>query len=450
MKKLIFASLGVLGLVACGGQQDVTPNIAQMNTGAKRQMIAQAPVGMSGERRSYEFGFLAPRSLSGKSRVTGLVDFTVVDHQVRLQDISLTFDKDGPAGDLYRLYQAAFGRVPDVQGFGYWKSVVDTGVFSLDQVATSFLASAESTAIYGTGDHSAFVARLYQNVLGRSAGAAEVEYWASALRNGYPRATVLREFAKSPENMTRTAAAINLGMAFAEPGIAYIPVSNATGPSDVPVGVAFEADGRSSTDANGDKLTYAWSVASKPATAPAARISDLTLDKPRVTFDAPGSYTLALWVKDPISTSYSASLLTVTAHSIVADTGVYICRVIDPSLAKTYYSRGHTYLDRDKDGIPCTALDIAYETRPPVASIADYGVYKCASLTSAMAFQLYLQGHTYLDRDNDGKPCEASDITRETATVVVTPPPVVGPRMCWVNGYRRSNGTYVSGYYRRC
>ncbi|GGL17661.1 hypothetical protein [Deinococcus radiotolerans] len=50
--------------------------------------------------------------------------------------------------------------------------------------------------------------------------------------------------------------------------------------------------------------------------------------------------------------------------------------------------------------------------------------------------------------------------TKVTASPTFTAPtPVVTPSaapasstsgMCWVNGYRRSNGTYVSGYYRRC
>lgn len=49
--------------------------------------------------------------------------------------------------------------------------------------------------------------------------------------------------------------------------------------------------------------------------------------------------------------------------------------------------------------------------------------------------------------------------TVTTAPTFTAPTPVVTPSaapatssggQCWVNGYRRSNGTYVSGYYRRC
>jgi hypothetical protein len=101
-------------------------------------------------------------------------------------------------------------------------------------------------------------------------------------------------------------------------------------------------------------------------------------------------------------------------------------------------------------------------------SIADTGRYRCSTLTSAQASALYLQGHTYLDRDHDGKPCEANDFTVENATYSVPPTsaaitPAPSPTtstsgststssgsQCYVNGYYLSDGTYVQGYYRAC
>lgn len=100
---------------------------------------------------------------------------------------------------------------------------------------------------------------------------------------------------------------------------------------------------------------------------------------------------------------------------------------------------------------------------------ADTGMYRCSDITSAQAYALYLQGHTYLDRDHDGKPCEANDITIEntmysvpiasTGTISSASLPSTSTSgststgsggQCYVNGYRRSNGTYVQGYYRSC
>jgi hypothetical protein len=116
------------------------------------------------------------------------------------------------------------------------------------------------------------------------------------------------------------------------------------------------------------------------------------------------------------------------------------------------YSTGHTYLDRDKDGIACDAPDLAYEKSPAVPPIADTGIYKCSAITHETAILLYLQGHTYLDRDHDGKPCESTDITLEAPVYVppTTPPSTPSTGMCWVNGYTRKNGTHVNGYWRRC
>lgn len=84
-----------------------------------------------------------------------------------------------------------------------------------------------------------------------------------------------------------------------------------------------------------------------------------------------------------------------------------------------------------------------------------------------------------LDGDNDGEACELNEpwstggtgraqltqpstppivITPPTAPIVISPPPppaVTPPApsnagKCWVNGYRRKDGTYVNGYWRNC
>ena len=71
--------------------------------------------------------------------------------------------------------------------------------------------------------------------------------------------------------------------------------------------------------------------------------------------------------------------------------------------------------------------------------------YICSELSDSEATALYLAGHTYLDRDNDGLPCEPY------------PNPYVRPEAptrsyrsnChYVSGYTRSNGTYVRGHNR--
>jgi hypothetical protein len=205
-------------------------------------------------------------------------------------------------------------------------------------------------------------------------------------------------------------------------------------------------DASDSTDANDAPLTYAWSFSSKPAGSVVSFASP-TIAKPRIALDLPGTYQLTVWANDAHSRSYSPAQLTIVAHAVIADSGTYTCSSIDASKALTLYSMGHTYLDRDKDGRPCTTADVAYERAPAVPAIPDSGVYKCSAISHEFAVLLYLQGHTYLDRDHDGKPCEATDITVEKSTIYV-PPSNSG--MCWVNGYYRKSGTYVNGYWRRC
>jgi hypothetical protein len=449
MNKNILVCAALL-LSACGGESPQSPQktAAFATSGAQRARVA-VPSAVPGERRAYNIVWTENKELIGTSTTPSLADFRLTAPQVRLQDISLNFDKEGVGGQLYRLYQAAFGRIPDVRGFGYWKDAMEKNGLTLSEVANAFVASAESTALYGsTSDDATFVNRLYQNVLRRAGDPAGLSYWAGVLRSGTPRADVLLAFADSAENRNATAATTSGGMAFAEPGIPYIPVSNASGPTDVPVGIAIEVDGSTSTDANDDRLTYAWSVTNKPAFS-SATFTAANIARPPIKFDLPGTYQITLWTNDGTANSYSPAQLVVVAHGIVADSGTYTCSSIDAGKAASLYSLGHTYLDRDKDGKACTAADVAFERSPPVAVVPDSGTFKCSTISHEYAVLLYLQGHTYLDRDHDGKPCEATDLTVEKNTY--TPPaPLPAPKMCYVNGYTRKDGTHVNGYWRRC
>jgi hypothetical protein len=451
MKKLSLLCLTAL-LAACGaGENTPTNSTVLLGSISTPQIAAKIPVVPFGERRAYDIKF-SLGTLAGTARSPELSSFQFSSSEVRLPDISLSYDKDGLTGQLFRLYQAAFGRTPDVAGFGYWKDALDNRGMTLAQVASEFLNSAESKALYGPQVvDSVFVDSLYRNVLHRAADTAGATYWLDVLKAGTQRVDVLLNFADSAENKAATATAIDTGMAFAEPGIAYVPVSNATAPSDVPVGATVEVDGSVSTDANGDVLQYSWTFPAKPSGS-SALLTSATIAKVKLTLDKPGTYELALRVSDPTSQSYSPARVTIVAHSLVADSGQYTCSSMTASQAQLLYSTGHTYLDRDKDGIACDAADLAYEKAPTVPSVPDTGTFKCSTISHELAVLLYMQGHTYLDRDHDGKPCEATDINVErTVYVPPTPtPPTPSTGKCWVNGYTRKNGTYVSGYWRSC
>ena len=69
--------------------------------------------------------------------------------------------------------------------------------------------------------------------------------------------------------------------------------------------------------------------------------------------------------------------------------------------------------------------------------------YTCSEISESQAYSLLRQGHTYLDKDGDGQPCEWGQ------QKTYNPSRSYNTGNChWVNGYHRRNGTYVKGYMR--
>ncbi len=65
--------------------------------------------------------------------------------------------------------------------------------------------------------------------------------------------------------------------------------------------------------------------------------------------------------------------------------------------------------------------------------------YACSALTREEAWRLFLAGHKYLDRDEDGSPCEWKDNPFRDDPK---------PGCHWVKGYMKKSGTQVSGHWR--
>ena len=70
--------------------------------------------------------------------------------RLQFSDSSLAFDLTSPssAGGIYRLYGAAFNRVPDLGGVGYWISKADNGLSAAD-MALKFIYEKEFKDLYG-------------------------------------------------------------------------------------------------------------------------------------------------------------------------------------------------------------------------------------------------------------------------------------------------------------
>jgi hypothetical protein len=133
--------------------------------------------------------------------------------RLKFSDANLALDVSGNAGQVYRLYQAAFDRVPDIGGVSHWIKQKDAGI-SLDDIAGAFISSAEFKAAYGQATDAAFIGLLYQNVLDRGPDAGGFSYWAGQLARGMPRSEMLVGFSESTENQINTAVATSTGILY--------------------------------------------------------------------------------------------------------------------------------------------------------------------------------------------------------------------------------------------
>ena len=135
--------------------------------------------------------------------------------RLEFSDKGMAFDIDGNAGQVYRLYQAAFNRTPDSGGLGDWIYGMDSGM-SLLEVSSGFVSSAEFKSVYGQNPTNAeVVTRFYQNVLHRAPEQAGYDYWINQIESGLQtRTQVLTGFSESPENQAQLIGVISSGIEY--------------------------------------------------------------------------------------------------------------------------------------------------------------------------------------------------------------------------------------------
>ncbi|MCX7293633.1 PKD domain-containing protein [Janthinobacterium sp.] len=93
------------------------------------------------------------------------------------------------------------------------------------------------------------------------------------------------------------------------------PVAHAGRAMTVVTGMGIMLDGSASSDANGDSLTYQWSLVSKPAGS-TAQLLDANSARPYLIADVPGAYEASLVVNDGKAASAPAF---VTTTAVVAN-----------------------------------------------------------------------------------------------------------------------------------
>jgi uncharacterized repeat protein (TIGR02059 family) len=101
---------------------------------------------------------------------------------------------------LARLYEGVLGRQASAAEVAWWQDVHVRGA-SLQQIAAAIIDSPEAAQALGLADDDAFVAGLYQSVLGRTAPAAERAFWNGRLADGADRAAVALGFVNSAEKL---------------------------------------------------------------------------------------------------------------------------------------------------------------------------------------------------------------------------------------------------------
>lgn len=130
-------------------------------------------------------------------------------------DATVALDISGVAGKVYRLYQAAFNRKPDLGGLGFWIAQADRGA-AMKDIAASFIASQEFINLYGANpSNESFVTSLYYNVLHRAPDPAGYNYWVNILNtNAATRADVLASMSESAENISGVAPSLTHGIQY--------------------------------------------------------------------------------------------------------------------------------------------------------------------------------------------------------------------------------------------
>lgn len=170
----------------------------------------------AGKRSDYTItrtssGFTVTDNVGGGGTQT----FTGATSRLKFSDTYVAMDIDGIGGEVYRLYQAAFDRKPDLGGFGYQIAAREVSGLSLLQLAQNFINSPEFSSKYGSLSNTDFATQMYTNILHRAPEPAGLQFYVDGLDgNVFSRAQVLQGFSAADENKALVKGDIENGMEY--------------------------------------------------------------------------------------------------------------------------------------------------------------------------------------------------------------------------------------------
>ena len=138
--------------------------------------------------------------------ITGVTSLQFQDQALSLaNDVAATFNQvkgiDDVSGVVFRLYNAAFARLPDANGLENWINGNSSGGMTYATSAQEFSSSQEFKNRYGANTtDTQYITTLYNNVLERSPDKAGLANYQNLLANGKERGALLLDFSESPEN----------------------------------------------------------------------------------------------------------------------------------------------------------------------------------------------------------------------------------------------------------
>lgn len=168
-------------------------------------MSSSTSATINGYFQSIQFRDAPAATLSSYVALVGSGAMTLEQVRTAIIDDPYTTNNVDP---VIRLYQAAFGRVPEAaSSIDFYADRLADGRMTPVTIAQSFAASPEFQLRYGTdtAPNAATITALYLNVLGRAPEAAGLQFY---LNSGMSTAQMLQAFSQSPEFQARSNAAV--------------------------------------------------------------------------------------------------------------------------------------------------------------------------------------------------------------------------------------------------